>query len=383
MTMYLTEQLAQEIVNRTMAILPYNINVMDGEGRIIGSGDRQRISTKHEVASEVLRRKETVEIGKLDTEQWNGVKEGINLPIVFQGEILGVVGITGAPDETRGYGELVKMTTEMIIEQAFLQKQLQLDERIKEEFVHQLLNGSDLEDNLFYEKAKSLQIDLAVPRVVIIVKGGALELEHNRNLELMINELLEKEDLAVSTFTGEMVIVKKVYEKDGQWEKDRTVSTIRIWLQSLHKIDSTLKLAVGGYYSSFRQMYRSYEEAKDTLLVGQKLAPEQPFFMFDDFSIYVLMNKLASEIDNNPFSELVNKLRAEDELGELQRTLQVYIKENGKASNTANELFIHRNSLQYRLEKIKEITGKDPRNYKQLFELYLSLVIDMFATREK
>ncbi|WP_332628562.1 sugar diacid recognition domain-containing protein [Halalkalibacter flavus] len=383
MTIYLTEQLAQEIVDRTMAILPYNINVMDQEGRIIGSGDKQRISTKHEVASEVLRKKETVEIGKGDTEYWKGVKEGINLPILFQGEVLGVVGITGDLEIIRGYGELVKMTTEMIIEQAFLQSQLQLDERIKEELVHQWLNGNHLDESLFYEKAKSLQVDLLISRVVIVVKSDDHDLERKRKVELMINELIEQDDLTVTTYTGEIVIVKKVNVKDDRWEKERTLNTIRIWMTQLTKIDSTIKVAIGSYHPTFKKLYQSFIEAKETMEVGEKLAPEQKVLVYDDLSIYVFMSKLANEIENNPFFDLINRLKEEDELGELQKTLQVYINHSGKAINTSNELFIHRNSLQYRLEKIKEVTGKDPRNYKDLFELYLSLIIDTFAEDKK
>ncbi|MGD6967431.1 sugar diacid recognition domain-containing protein [Rossellomorea vietnamensis] len=383
MTIYLTEQLAQEIVDRTMAILPYNINVMDQDGVIIGSGDRKRLSSKHEVASEVLRRKEAVEIGGSDTENWDGVKEGINLPIMFQGEILGVVGITGAPEVTRGYGELVKMTTEMIIEQAYLQKQLQLDERIKEEFVHQLLNGSHLDENLFFEKAKALQIDLLLPRVIIVVKSHLHELDRKQRLEQMINKIIEPDDLTVTTFTGEIVIVKKVFIRDDQWEKERTINTVRIWLAQLSKIDPAVKIAVGNYYPTFKRLYRSFNEAKETITVGEKLTPEKNLLVFSDLSIYVFMSKLANQIEDNPSFELIHRLKEEDELGNLQKTLQVYIHENGKAINTANKLFIHRNSLQYRLERIKDITGKDPRNYQDLFELYLSLVINTFVNEEK
>ncbi|WP_332698850.1 sugar diacid recognition domain-containing protein [Halalkalibacter lacteus] len=381
MAMYVTEQVAQEIVDRTMAILPYNINVMDQDGRIIGSGDRRRILTKHEVASEVLKRKEIIEINHNDTQNWDGVKEGINLPIVFQGEVVGVVGITGDPEVTRGYGQLVKMTTEMIIEQAFLQKQLQLDERIKEELVHQLINGNNLGESLVFEKAKSLQIDLMVPRVVIVFKCSSQQIDRNQKLEQKIQEMKEKDDLTGKTYTGEMVILKKVAITNEDWEKERTLNTIRIWLSQLQKIDPSVKLAIGSYYSTFKKLHQSYKEAQDTLVIGEKLVLEQSLLLYEDFSKYVFINELAQSMDN-PFIEVINKLKGEG-LGDLQRTLEVYINQNGRAINTSNELFIHRNSLQYRLEKIKEITGKDPRNYKDLFELYLSIIIDKFTSRKK
>jgi carbohydrate diacid regulator len=381
--MYLTEQLAQEIVDRTMAILPYNINVMDHEGKIIGSGDKRRLSKQHDVAREVLKRKETIEIHLDDIQQWQGVKEGINLPIVFQGETLGVVGITGDPEEARGYGELVKLTTEMIIEQSFLQKQLQLDERLKEEIVHQLINGSNLDDDLIYEKAKAIKIDLTIPRVLIVLRSKDHKNQRNQKIEQLVNDMKEKGDLIVRTYTGEMVLLKKILVREERWDQDQTIHTIRIWVSQLQKVDPLVKLAVGSYYPTYKKLHQSYKEAKDTLLVGETLAPEQSFYLYEDFSLYVYMNELAKAIENNPFSNLIKKLKREDELGDLHKTLEVYIKENGKAINTANELFIHRNSLQYRLERIKEITGKNPRNYQDLFELYLSHIIDKFVRSEK
>ncbi len=381
--MYLTEQLAQEIVDRTMAILPFNINVMDHDGRIIGSGDRRRLFKKHQVAHEVVRRKETIEIRKVDTNQWEGVKEGINLPILFQGKVLGVVGITGDLDEARGYGQLVKVTTEMMIEQAFMQSQLQLDKRLKEEIVHQLISGNLLREELLFEKAKSVQIDLHIPRVAVVLKSHAHQLESNQKVEFVINEMKEEGDLVVPTYTGEVIILKKVQVVHGRCDQERTLSTIRIWLSRLKKMDPAVQVAIGTYYTELDKLSKSYQEAKETLVVGEKLAPHENLLLYDDFSMYVFVNELAKSVDQNPFLNLITKLKEHDELGELQRTLEVYIQESGKAINTANELFIHRNSLQYRLEKIKEITGKDPRDYKDLFELYLAKIIEkLIADKE-
>ncbi|MFC0469043.1 CdaR family transcriptional regulator [Halalkalibacter kiskunsagensis] len=383
MPMYLTEQLAQEIVDRTMAILPFNINVMDHDGRIIGSGDRRRLFKKHQVAHEVVRRKETIEIRKVDTNQWEGVKEGINLPILFQGKVLGVVGITGDLDEARGYGQLVKVTTEMMIEQAFMQSQLQLDKRLKEEIVHQLISGNLLREELLFEKAKSVQIDLHIPRVAVVLKSHAHQLESNQKVEFVINEMKEEGDLVVPTYTGEVIILKKVQVVHGRCDQERTLSTIRIWLSRLKKMDPAVQVAIGTYYTELDKLSKSYQEAKETLVVGEKLAPHENLLLYDDFSMYVFVNELAKSVDQNPFLNLITKLKEHDELGELQRTLEVYIQESGKAINTANELFIHRNSLQYRLEKIKEITGKDPRDYKDLFELYLAKIIEkLIADKE-
>lgn len=73
----------------------------------------------------------------------------MNLPIFFNGEIVGVVGLTGLPEQIRNYGELVRMAAEMIFQEMILIEEIQWDERLKEELVHQLLQHEKPLDALF------------------------------------------------------------------------------------------------------------------------------------------------------------------------------------------------------------------------------------------
>jgi carbohydrate diacid regulator len=116
----LNKQLAQEIVDRTMGIIGKNINIMDNRGVIIGSGDEKRIDDIHEGAIIVIKQGTGFEITDEEARSLHGVRPGINLPISFDGKILGVIGITGSPDEIRSFGELVRMAAELSLQQAVL-----------------------------------------------------------------------------------------------------------------------------------------------------------------------------------------------------------------------------------------------------------------------
>ena len=372
----LTSEISQNIVNRTMKILPYNVNVMDNEGKIIGSGDPKRISMKHEVAVEVIRKKQSIEVKSEDALLWGGVKEGLNLPIVIGDEIVGVVGITGKLDEIRGYGELVKMTAEMIIEQSILEKELQLDERINREVITQLINKGYKYDTLFYKKIKILQLNLNEPRVAIVIKGNTDELRLLSRLTDMLKELIEEHDLYTTLFTGEMVILKKVSLNDGIWNEEKTLQVLKIWLTKLDRLGMELLITIGSFYSKHKEWWKSYEEAKDALVVGEKLKVTQRIFQFRDVSLYVLLSKMIPTIKENSIFRGYDKLKLNDKNLELQNTLDSYIKNSGNSKRTAAELYVHRNTVQYRLSKIHEITGKNPFFYSDLFELYLSLIVD-------
>lgn len=372
----LTSEISQNIVNRTMKILPYNVNVMDNEGKIIGSGDPKRISMKHEVAVEVIRKKQSIEVKSEDALLWGGVKEGLNLPIVIGDEIVGVVGITGKLDEIRGYGELVKMTAEMIIEQSILEKELQLDERINREVITQLINKGYKYDTLFYKKIKILQLNLNEPRVAIVIKGNTDELKLLSRLTDMLKELIEEHDLYTTLFTGEMVILKKVSLNDGIWNEEKTLQVLKIWLTKLDRLGLEILISIGSFYSEHKEWWKSYEEAKDALVVGEKLKVTQRIFQFRDVSLYVLLSKMIPTIKENSIFRGYDKLKLNDKNLELQNTLDSYIKNSGNSKQTAAELYVHRNTVQYRLSKIHEITGKNPFFYSDLFELYLSLIVD-------
>ena len=101
----LDPRLAQDIVTRTMKIIDTNINVMDGKGRIIGSGDEERLGEFHEVVLLALSHGRIVDIDDAVARQLHGVKPGINLPLRLEGEIVGVIGLTGNPGQLRQYGE--------------------------------------------------------------------------------------------------------------------------------------------------------------------------------------------------------------------------------------------------------------------------------------
>ncbi|MGX7394335.1 sugar diacid recognition domain-containing protein [Carnobacterium mobile] len=372
----LSSEIAQNIVNRTMQILPYNVNVMDKEGKIIGSGDQKRISMRHEVAIEVIHKKQSIEIKSEDALLWGGVKEGINLPIIISDEIVGVVGITGEVGKIRGYGELVKMSAEMIIEQSILEKELQLDERINREVISQLITKEHKHDTLFYKKIKILRLNLYEPRVAIVIKGNTDELKLLNRLTAVLEELIEENDLYTTLFTGEIVILKKINEINGIWNRKQTLQVLKIWLTKLDKLEMKVSVSMGGFYNHHTEWWKSYEEARDALFIGEKLQIKQRIFQFQEVSLYVLLSKMLPVIKENPIFKCYEDLILKDRTLELQNTLSSYIKNNGNSSQTADELYVHRNTIQYRVNKIYQITGKNPYVYSDLFELHLSLIAD-------
>ena len=163
-------ELAREIVERTMKIIPFNVNVMDARGIIIGSGNPDRVGSLHPGAQLALAKQDTVEIDSVATPNLPGARAGINLPLSVRGTICGVVGITGNPEEVRQFGELVRVTAEMILEQALLIGELQHEKRYREEFVSQLAIKSGISDAGMKAWAARLKVDLRQPGAFFVLQ---------------------------------------------------------------------------------------------------------------------------------------------------------------------------------------------------------------------
>lgn len=366
---FLDQSLAQEIVNRTMKIINRNINVMNDKGIIIGSGDKKRINSIHEGALKVIETKCGFEIGEVEAEKLQGVKAGINLPINFHDEIVGVIGITGVPEDIRNYGELVKMAAEMILQQAVLIDEMQWDERLREELTSQLLHGTENLTSYYFERIKRLGIDLDIPRVAII-----LTVENQQNGYKWIHTQLEKDDLYVM-HPDYMVILKKVSIDDGRWEHCKTLKQLEKWATGLEKYQRVrCKVAMGSYYPTLEGITKSYREAVDTSGVGSKLEPQKTIYFYEEYKMPVFItraNQLGIGEEIGPYFQ---QLKQNDKNGELVETIMAYVEENGDINQVLGRLFIHRNTLRYRLERITELTSKDPRKVKDLLELYLSIL---------
>ncbi len=137
------------------------------------------------------------------------------------------------------------------------------------------------------------------------------------------------------------------------------------------------------YIDGFR---RSLTEARQAIRIGKILKTEAAIFRYEDLGIYAMLAQLT---DRKFLDDYVEKklgpLLASDRMqtGSLAKTLEAYLAHNGSISETADSLYIHRNTLRYRLTKISEMLGCDLMSYSQLFEYQLAFAIRRYRTGEK
>ncbi|AZN37720.1 sugar diacid recognition domain-containing protein [Iodobacter ciconiae] len=377
----LNTALAQEIVNRTMTIIGSNVNVIDASGTVIGSGDAKRLGKQHEGALLVLSQQRTVEIDDAMAQQLHGVRPGVNLPLRLAGQIVGVVGITGQPDAVRHYGELVRMTAEMSLEQARLIQALGRDTRYREELVLQLIKGEAAPHSDLEAWAQKLGVDIQRPRVVAVIEvdSGTLGIDAALAELQELQTLLgtpERDNLVATVSLTELVVLKPALDHQGSWNPEEHRLRVHDLLARVaSKSKLGVRIALGQYFSCANAVALSYQSAITTLQIGKTRHLEQACFFYQDLSLPVLLAGLNSGWQAAQLRIPLKNLERQDGNGQLRKTLQAWFACDTRPVETAQFLHIHRNTLDYRLSRIEAITDLNLSKTDDRFLLYAALQI--------
>lgn len=387
--MELTPAIAMSIVNRTMKHIKYNINIMNYKGTIIGSGDPSRISAYHEGASSVLKDNKTIEIKKGDIDYYKGAKEGVNLPIRFNGKPVGVVGITGDPDEVRIYGAMVKAMAELMLEEAFFWEQENIAEQAKFSLVNDLIRrdvGSNF--NALIIRANVLGYNLNLPRVVAVFEVNRTESYENEkgdsNSELSIYKLnkmnkqlksqlaLTSQDLLAAGIGGRYVLLKHLKNTElGEVKK-----VIEFVFSTLMSDFSRFNAGIGKVCSNISEIPESFEHALQALEVGYRLFGYNQLVFSEELGIEKFVSKVGKDFRASFYKEILSGLFFDDITPDQQLidTAEEYLRRDLKPGKTARSLFIHRNTLSYRIDKIKNKIGLDLNTVEDAFRFKLALM---------
>ncbi|MFO6423192.1 sugar diacid recognition domain-containing protein [Motilimonas sp. KMU-193] len=370
---------ARQIVARTMKIIPYSVNVMDERGYIIGSGDPARLQQKHEGAKLAITEQRMVEIDHATAANLKGVKPGINLPIIYLDKVIGVIGVSGEPSQVRQYAELVKMTAELIVEQADLMSQVQWNKRHREELVLQLIDPAPINLDQTYSVAQRLQIDLEKPRVATIFKvipdqNTAFSLEHLQQLVQLL-EYPERDNLVgiLSVSNNEVVVLKPISVSANGWLRESENKRIDQLLKRINKLGKfTINMVLGEYFPGPRGLAQSFETARLTMdALGNN---KGGVFYYQDHKLPVIMSTILAEPwKAQQLRQPYDLLCQHDPKQTLLKTLVAFFEYNCDFTHTCEKLHIHRNTLRYRIDKVESITSLDINKISDKLHLYLAV----------
>lgn len=376
--------LAREIVVRTMKIIPFNVNVMDARGIILASGNPSRIGELHAGARLALAQAQAVENDSSVTGLLQGAKPGVNLPLSVRGTLCGVVGITGAPDEVRQFGELVRVMAEMILEQSQLISELQHEKRYREEFVDQLIKHGITSRSDLEIWGSRLGVDFRVPRSVIVLElideaiGPDFAMEELQSCQ----QHLARHDshLLMAAISPRELVILKAFPVPDEERKLAVLAREQLFALDIvarQGLKTPAAMSLGVALTGIEGIPLSYQCAKRTFQVGRGRNRLGRLFSYYDLSFPVLLSGLGSGWQAQQLLHLLKRLHECDKRsGILRKTLVTWFAEDCHADRTARQLAIHRNTLEYRLRQISETTGLDLGRMEDRLMLYAALQLE-------
>ncbi|KAB2340658.1 sugar diacid utilization regulator [Actinomadura rudentiformis] len=421
----LAPALAQGIAGDTSAIIGYNVLITDRDGVVIGSGDTSRIGSFHEASVQVMLTQEAAAHSAGEARRLRGVRPGITLPIVIDGDAVGTVGITGSPAQVGRFGRVVKRQTEILLQESLLLRSRLLRERAAEDLLREIAHFDPevVSPDDLVARSADLGYDLRAPRVAVIVDIGATGTPvtgpsvsetsgtgtsvtgrsvsrgdpsapdtETRNSSVdaraqradadmlralpprLIREAFaDSQDLVAGMASGRFAVLHQT--------RDRPVRDLVPLCESIvegleRRLAVPVRIGIGAAASSVAALRDSYEDAASALRLGPRARPGISVHVIEDLRVHRLIAAVAPRTRARFTASLIPALRARSDWPVLRRTIMVWCESGFSLVRTASTLNIHRNTLIYRLDRIAHLSGHPVRDHPAALALYLACIAD-------
>ncbi len=358
----LTPEFAQQFIQKTVKNLPYNVNIMNHEGIIIASKDSSRIGDFHEVAYAMLSGKRESGVVTKD-DNYIGTKPGINMFIDYKEKHIGVICVTGEPENVQSFAGFVKTSMETMLSYEIKMAKNQRALGSAEKFLHYIL----FEEDYNLEEATRLyeQYNIECSKLItMIIVRCSTRIDRDMVLRTIAsgNETYRK-GIALKGRNDDIIILKNLNENinDGiRNYKDQIFQYI--WdMEERLPIDlgeNDLKYYVGSLQTQLDMFRTSYHHAQQIALHPILGKISKVVFFLDHIQDYI-RNSVTMKLYNDIFSAF-HALFQNEEKQVMVETIKALDANNYNLVNTSKDLHVHRNTITFRLNKLKSTLNIDP-----------------------
>ena len=241
----------------------------------------------------------------------------------------------------------------------------------KDNFIKNLLLDNLLLVDI-YNRAKKLHIDTEVRRVIFIVE---MKREKDSNALDNVRELLgsKSRDFVTAVDEKNIIVVKELNYGDGHAELEKTATTMYNLLKEEGEED--VLIAYGTVVNDIKEVSKSYKEAKLALDVGKIFFSEKNIIAYSALGIGRLIYQLPIPLCKMFIREIFEGKSPDDFDEETLTTINKFFENNLNVSETSRQLYIHRNTLVYRLDKLQKSTGLDLRVFEDAITFKIALMV--------
>ena len=241
----------------------------------------------------------------------------------------------------------------------------------KDNFIKNLLLDNLLLVDI-YNRAKKLHIDIESRRVVFIVETNR---EKDGNELERIRGLFggKSKDFVTAVDEKNIIVVKEISEGEGYDDLKKTAQVIL----GLFKSDSnrSIHISYGTIVNELKEVSRSFKEARMALDVGKIFFESQDIIAYSQLGIGRLIYQLPIPLCKMFIKEIFDGKSPDEFDEEMLSTINKFFENSLNVSETSRQLYIHRNTLVYRLDKLQKSTGLDLRVFEDAITFKIALMV--------
>lgn len=352
---------AINIVNNLKGLIYNHIFIYDDKGRVLAS-NKACVNPKYLEYGEIVARSNKILV--MDEEEFN--HKCIVIPVNVDGGLVGIVGLSGDFENVSQYGEMIVKVTELLLrESVYYEHKMKSRENNRFLINKLLLEGVDYKSVV--SNAKLLGYEVNNFKFLVIVDVFTMT-EREIIQENIINSIENfwVNNELVGTYEENIIIL--ISESDTRIIKDK-MKELKRYLEKKHF--TQIKIGISNKIEHLEDIRMAYHQASKLLKLSTIKGIDN-VYNFEDYALELVFLDISPKIGNSFVKNIFGDLSLQ-EIDDISRILEVYINNNGSINKTSTELYVHKNTLQYKLNKIKDKTGYNPRKLKELFEIYTAL----------
>lgn len=349
----ISNQILQDTIEGIKAIARIDLCVMDTEGKALASTLRDTDEYEKSVLAFV------------DSPAESQMLQGYQFFKVFdENQLEYVIIAKGETDDVYMIGKIAAFQVQNLL--------IAYKERFdKDNFVKNLLLDNLLLVDI-YNRAKKLHIDTDVKRIVFIIETKN---EKDTNaLETVRNIFSSKaKDFVTAVDEKNIILVKEVKQNETYEDMNKTAKVIVDMLNT--EALSSVHVAFGTIVNEIKEVSRSYKEAKMALDVGKIFYGNRNIIAYSNLGIGRLIYQLPIPLCKMFIKEIFENRSPDDFDEETLTTINKFFENSLNVSETSRQLYIHRNTLVYRLDKLQKSTGLDLRVFEDAITFKIALMV--------
>lgn len=355
----MSNRLFQGIIHQMKDAVDRVIGVLDENGIIISCSDLAKIGeTRQGVRDELSYTSETVMSGGYTYK-----------PIGSGAKTEYIVFVEGEDKQAERLAAILSISLGSI-------KGLYDDKYDKASFIKNVILDNILPSDI-YLKSKELHFSNDVMRIVMLIKFiGKNEIIPYQMVQNMFPD--KNKDYVISVGESDIVLVKEVKPNYDTRAIEKIAQSISDTFGT--EFYTKVSIGIGTAVESIKDLARSYKEAQVAIEVGKVFDTEKNIVSYENLGIGRLIYQLPTTLCEMFLSEVFKKGSIETLDRETLLTIQCFFENNLNVSETSRKLFVHRNTLVYRLEKVRKLTGLDLREFDHAITFKVAMMVKKYLT---